>query len=409
MRRMGWTAGWVLVFAALTGARAGELEFDATVRLRLEGRTNRDFDRRTGDGRAQLLQRTRVGVRYRPDPQWDLRFMLQDSRNWDHSHPPADEAELEVQEAWGSYAGLADGKLKLTVGRQPLSYGNQRLLGAFEWSNVARRFDALKVTWNAGPAVLDGFVAELGSSPGTTTVNGELWGLYSVWPKLWGARGEAYGLWLHDPSSATTNIVTLGGRRSASVGPWTYDLEGAVQVGDVTAFAAALEGGRRLGSFEVRGGYNVASGDSSPGVGGSHTFANLFPTNHLYYGYLDYQSWRNLHNLHARVRVPTRGYVRAEAVYNAFWLFDSRDFWYGAAGAPMRGSFGPFRDPAGAAGTQVGQELDVVISIGSGPRGGFEFGYGHFWPGGFIREVNRRAGVVTRGSDFVYLQGIALF
>ena len=37
--------------------------------------------------------------------------------------------------------------LSLKVGRQELSYGDERLVGAFDWNNIGRVFDAAKLRW----------------------------------------------------------------------------------------------------------------------------------------------------------------------------------------------------------------------------------------------------------------------
>ena len=37
--------------------------------------------------------------------------------------------------------------LTLKVGRQILSYGDERLIGAFDWNNIGRTFDAAKLRW----------------------------------------------------------------------------------------------------------------------------------------------------------------------------------------------------------------------------------------------------------------------
>ena len=39
--------------------------------------------------------------------------------------------------------------LTLKVGRQILSYGDERLIGAFDWNNFGRTFDAVKLPWEA--------------------------------------------------------------------------------------------------------------------------------------------------------------------------------------------------------------------------------------------------------------------
>ncbi len=407
--RSWWAVAAVAVWSVVRAGAAEETwRIDAQLRLRAEDRNNREFDPAVDDRLTNMLQRTRVGATWRPDEAWTLRLLLQDSRTWDRrSKSPATEAELEVQEGYVRYAGLAGGKLGVTVGRQGLAYGNQRLVGTFEWSNVTRRYDALKVDWQFGGGRLDGWVAELGGSPSTFAADGEFWGLHADWPKLWGAPMQAYALWLHDPSSLTTNVVTVGGRRHQQLGPWRYDLEAALQGGDVAAYAAALEGGRKLGSFGLAAGYCLASGDSRPGAGGggNTTFNNLFPTNHTHYGIMDYQGWRNVHNGYLKASwKPNRPWY-GELQAHAFWLNVDKDFWYGAGGAPNRTSAGtPYRDATGASGNEVGQELDLVVGGKINQYLDLQAGFGHFFPGRFVSRVNRANGLATSASDFAYFQ-----
>ncbi|MBI2299447.1 MAG: alginate export family protein [Armatimonadetes bacterium] len=403
-RTLGWLA--IALWVNLAGA-APELTVNAQIRERAEIRDDRDFTAAAADNSRKVYHRMRLGLNYKPNARWEMAVQGQDSRAWDGQGGNAAQNGLEVQEAWVRANGLVADRVDLIAGRQALSYGNQRLIGAFEWNNVARRFDAIKAVYHGPGWQLDAFGAALGSSPGTGTSSGAFYGLYATWPKLWNGRMEGYALWNNDHASAAKSYVTLGARRTQPVGKWRYDIEAAVQVGDVTAYAAAMEGGRKLGSFDLSAGFCTASGDSTPGVAGGHqtTFQNLYPTNHLHYGYMDFQAWRNLHNVFAKAKAPIGRIASAEVWYNAFWLNNSKDFWYNASGAPNRTSGGgTFRDPTGAAGSEVGQELDLIASLRAGPYLDLQAGYGHFWAGSFIGRINRGLGLSSSGADFVYFQ-----
>lgn len=406
-----WSRTWVLLPALLlcSSTLADEsLQVDAQARVRVESRDNRDFNSAADDQRTNVMTRARLGVSYQPGDGWTFRLLAQDSQAWDPvTSTMANEAEFELQELYAQYKG---GPLGVQFGRIPLAYGKQRLVGTFEWSNVARRFDGLKLSYDLGLAQLDGWVTELGGSPSTFAANGEFCGLYATLPKWLGQRTEGYLFWNHDPSSPLANFWTIGARREAKHGPWRYEAEAAGQVGDVTAYAASLEGGRSLGPVDLTLGFATASGDSTPGAGEVTTFQNLFPTNHLHYGMLDYQGWRNVHDLYGKSSWKPNKWLGIEGQAHAFWLANSRDFWYGAGGGPNRTTGGvAYQDPTGAAGTEVGQELDLVVTVNPHPQVSLQAGYGHFFSGGFISRVNAANGVSASDSGFFYFQALGKY
>ncbi|MCC7490735.1 MAG: alginate export family protein [Fimbriimonadaceae bacterium] len=406
MRNWRIGLGGLLLLAPLAQAADGPATFDAQVRLRMESRDNRDFNRAADDQRTHFMSRLRLGTTYQAGDGWSFRALLQDSRSWDPvTKVPANEAQVEVQELYAQYKSP---QLGVTFGRLPLLYGKERLIGTFEWSNVGRRFDGFKVSWNHGPGQLDFFLTELGGSPATFAQNGEFAGFYGTWPKLAGGQTEGYLLWNHDQSAALKNFLTIGGRREAKFGRYRYEVEAAGQVGDVHAYAATVELGRQLGPVGLTAGYALASGDSTPGVGSTKTFQNLFPTNHRHYGMMDYQGWRNIHNVYGKANWQAGKLFNLEGQFHAFWLANSRDFWYGAGGAPNATTgAAAYRDPTGAAGSEVGQEIDLVVTANPLPWLQLQGGYGHFFSGGFINAVNATNGLTASDSDFIYfsLQG----
>ncbi|MBE7437398.1 MAG: alginate export family protein [Spirochaetales bacterium] len=73
------------------------------------------------------------------------------------------------------------------------------------------------------------------------------------------------------------------------------------------------------------------SGDENPNDFRSRTFNNLFPTNHLHYGYADLLSWQNMQAASINVSLPLGG----GQLRLAYWKAEkdqSADAWYNATG-----------------------------------------------------------------------------
>ncbi|MCS7047520.1 MAG: alginate export family protein, partial [Gemmataceae bacterium] len=78
--------------------------------------------------------------------------------------------------------------------------------------------------------------------------------------------------------------------------------------------------------------------------------------------------------------------------WHHFQLDSARDALYGAGGAPLRLS------PTGAAGRDVGDELDLIANIHFGPHSDLLIGWSKLWGGGFIRGTG-----ADRNAESFYL------
>src|SRR4029079_5022608 len=54
---------------------------------------------------------------------------------------------IDLHQAYVTVGNHKEFPLSLKIGRQELSYGEERLVGAFGWNNIGRVFDAAKVRW----------------------------------------------------------------------------------------------------------------------------------------------------------------------------------------------------------------------------------------------------------------------
>lgn len=91
--------------------------------------------------------------------------------------------------------------------------------------------------------------------------------------------------------------------------------------------------------------------------------------------------------------------VKLLAWYHIFHLDEDRDALYNVGGAPI------YQDPTGAAGSDIGQELDLTISWSVTPRVNLLFGYSHFWTGDYFDSATIQSGatptdaITSNGAD----------
>jgi hypothetical protein len=158
--------------------------------------------------------------------------------------------------------------------------------------------------------------------------------------------------------------------------------------------------------------YNYASGDRDPADDQHGTFDNLYPTNHKFYGYMDFVAWQNIHNLRLTGSLkPLKG-LTLTLDYHAFWLADTADAFYQVNGTP-RGRVngaqtGIAANPVGYGANPgydayVGSEVDLVATYVIRRLGNLQVGYGHFFTGSYVdRSLAGSSG--STDADYVYAQ-----
>lgn len=306
---------------------------------------------------------------------------------------------------------------ELRGGRQELIYGEERLVGAFGWDTVGRSFDAARLRQKHGAWSNDFFWGRMvdvrrNGAPARAAGQDLSGGYFSHARPNSPSRTEFYGLFLRDGLRTrgeivtnplqTTRIFTLGLRRVFQPKQgWRYSIENAWQFGErgpdthraamlilSAGYAWASKLKPRL-QFE----YNFATGDNSPADGASREFNNLFPTNHIYYGYMDLIGLRNVHDFRGTAVATPHPKLTLEMDYHRFLLAEKRGPWKGATGRVL-GS-----DPTGASGRDVGQEVDFTARLPLHKRFNLLGGYSFFVPGAYARR--------TRGPEtqqWAYLQ-----
>ena len=351
----------------------GKLVLDFNARVRVEARDNTfDFNSLTNtvNDDTFVLTRLRAGAKLTFTPKFSLYGQLQDVREFDSKRtnvPFVNAAEGndpgDLRQLYADVGDPRDDVVYARIGRQVLSYGDERLIGGFEWNNFARTFDAVKVVYNAAAAktTVDFFAAHVVTVEGRnqgdknsfkfdSSDSHDLFaGIYAQNSGLVKNqntqvyllyRGKTQNGPFYRPNTLTTGatgvapydipeeIWTLGFRAQsismAALHGFDYLFEGAVQWGksrpgltnaqvivpnwfDHQAYAFHAELGRsweRSKYFpRLAVEYNEASGDKNPSDTNNDAFLNLFHTNHKFYGYMDALAWKNMKDFAVTLRL----------------------------------------------------------------------------------------------------------
>jgi hypothetical protein len=429
----------------------GKIVFDIEERVRGEIReNNRDFNSEIDDlsDDAWLLSRFRLGLAVKPVSWLKLYGQTQDAREAFSDRPNipgVGGAEGDdIFDLRQAYVALGDVKrfpLLLTLGRQAINYGENRLVADSKWGNFGRTFDAARVRFEEPKYWAEAFIArpvqikrhEIDDSDSadnfggvyfsTTLVPKQTTDLYVFYrdkddnqPDLDPTnRVDPQGTW----NGPAGRYATIGARvksQPKELNGWDYTAEVAYQVGQLfqsdknsrrleqSAFAVHAATGYTAEQilWKPRLGleYDYASGDSDPADGDSESFQNLFPSNHDKYGFMDEFSWRNVHDVRAQLNVHPIKALDLEFDYHAFWLADTHDFWYRSNGySSLRTRTPDGRDVRTiGASSFAGHEIDLTATYDLNKNIKLQTGYSHFFAGDYLSDTG-----ASDGADFGYV------
>lgn len=354
--------------------------------------------------------------------------------------------QFDLHQAYIMVGNHKEFPVSVKLGRQELSYGEERLVGAFAWNNIGRVFDAAKVRWQNAWFGADFFSSRVVIPEDERfNVNNDydyFSGFYATSAKIPKHLLDFYFLARNSgqqaisaepapqfPQPGARDIYTVGGRlksKPGDLGNWDYTLEGAYQFGNfrdrrLGAVSKRLEQDAFM--FVAQGGYTFTDTWATPRLGLEYsfgsgddnatddkhgTFENLFPTNHKFYGYMDFVSLQNIHDVRGIFQLKPHPQVSIAIEGHGFWLADTHDNFYNVGGAP-RG--GVAATPAGngyginpSYDAFVGTELDIIVGVAVTRYAQIEVGYGHFFAGDYIASSLSSAAFGSRDADFFYAQ-----
>ncbi len=390
-----------------------------------------------------LLLRTRVHLGYSPADWVTVYGEGQNSSSTgDRRNPnPQSDGPFDLHQGYLKLGGTKDIPVSAKIGRQELLYGDERVVGAFDWDNVGRSFDAAKLHYEQSSFWVDAFSGRvvIPNDNEFDQANWDDWfsGVYGS-TRSWVPKTEVQLYFLADNASADSpkrvttygkgnsprDIYTIGSRLRTlpgQLGGWDFNGEFAGQFGDFEyapgtpgvvngqrlnhlAYATHVEGGYTFAKIDwkprVALGFDYGSGDNNPSDREHNTFVNLYPTNHKFYGAMDLLSWQNLLDPYLKAAIVPAKNLSIVLTYNAFWLATTSDFFYQANQVPR--TSGGYGIHAGN-GSFAGQEIDLVVTYEPARFLQVQGGYGHFSTGEYVDQTFQNLGG-SHDANWVYIQ-----
>lgn len=303
------------------------------------------------------------------------------------------------------------------IGRQELLFGSQRLISPLEWANTRRTYQGVRGFRQGEKWDFDAFwvqpVIPQANKLDSVDNNINFAGTWATYKPKAGQTVDLYYLLLDDVNRTTVLGIprnpstrhTLGSRYSGNQDQFLFDFEGAMQFGsldgrDIVAGMATAGVGYNFKNAKwnptIWAYYDYASGGGSTGSGTVHTFNQLFPFGHYYLGWIDQVGRQNIHDVNFHLYTFPTKWMTTWVQFHSFWLANSNDALYNAAGVPIR------RSPAGNAGTHVGEEIDLVCNFHLTTHIDLMTGYSYLWGGEFLR--NTSSPTLARNAGFYFTQ-----
>ncbi len=234
-----------------------------------------------------MLSRLRIGADFTPVSWFTISAMGQDTRVPFYGAPAPNTIRdtMDLQEAYIELFRKRNTGFGAVFGREMLNYGDSRVIGSPQWSNVSRTFDTGRVYWRTEKARLEVLMVSpvkvLPDQFNVPDLGERIWGTYDTFSKIWhGASVDAYAL-RHSENkiggwagAGTLGTDTFGGR---FYGPlparFGYDVEAIGQTGHsglleqraYAYFAGASLKTTVLGkALDFSGEYKVAFGHRRP-------------------------------------------------------------------------------------------------------------------------------------------------
>ncbi len=365
------------------------------------------------DNTFDLLRETVYGDLWYRD-QFRLFAQFYDAHTFNQDLPPgpldADHADIQNLFVDLKVGEIEDKNVYVRVGRQEMLYGSQRLISTLDWANVRRTFQGVKAFRNGEKWDVDLFwvqpinvLAAQSNSADPTHMNWaddnqNLVGLWTTYRPRKNNYLDAYYLMLDNANHNTMlgikrmpfNMHTIGSRYYGDYKQFLWDVEPMLQFGDhagQTLFAGSSSTG--VGYYfketpmtpTVWLYYDWASGDQNPGSGTYTTFNQMFPFGHYYQGWSDVIGRQNMHDIGAYLGFWPTKWMVLRLQYHHLELAAAKDALYNIGGLPYR------RDPTGAAGRNVGDDVSFIGNFHVDAHNDILAGYGHLFPGRFLRST----------------------
>ena len=308
--------------------------------------------------------------------------------------------------------------VQLTVGRQELRFGDERVIGISDWSNTSRTFDAVDLKLGEKNS-LDLFTSSVVTIAPTSldkhgaglTFHGAEGKITTLLPKT---TLEPFVL-VHATRNVTSKQGAVGNKVATTFGVYydtklplgfdssaTVDLQrGSYSNDSIHAGAAIFRGGWAIykapWKMHVQGEYDYATGYSGRNPYRNGTYDQQYPSNHDAFGLVDLFGFQNIKQERFNFAFDPQTNLLGVIQVSSLHLASKSDTVYSGPGASI------FPAPAGGFSRDgVGTELDASAKYVWHKSFVTNIGVGHFFPGAVMTSAHHGAPLTVAYLEFTY-------
>jgi hypothetical protein len=404
------SGGWLFPITRLNELLPHWVQFGGQFRDRVESQTGLGY---APVDDAYDLTQLRLGIYLQPTDWLGLVGVAQDSRVFFNHHvanAPPYQNIWDIREAYARLGKSNEGWVDLVVGRQMFSFGDERVVGPSDWSNMGRTFDTVRLDLHPSGVKVSIFAASVIDAidgPIDHHIEGNnIYGVYSSFAHLIPhATLEPYILWRVAPGSVPLpetaghghlSEVTGGARIAGTfLNNFDYDIEMNKQAGSLGHYSIDAWAGHWNAGYTFKNSpahprpfveYNYASGNRNPNSDTWGTHDQIYASAHDKMDFADQFGWKNIQDLRAGASEGIAPKWTLTEVFNDLWLATNNDAVYGSSGAIAISAH------PGATSNHLGIELDLIAEYRQNHH---VFGFAHLFTGRFLNEA-------THGKDYNY-------
>jgi hypothetical protein len=406
-------AGWLFPITKLDRSLPSWIQFGGQFRNRVESQDGLGY---INVDDAYDLTQLRIGVYIEPAKWLKLVGVTQDSRVFFNHHVPNGsryQNMWDIREAYAQFGSSSEGWFNVVVGRQMFSFGDERVIGPSDWSNMGRTFDTARLDLHhPGDAVSIFAASVINAVDGVIDhhIQGNnIYGIYgSLTHLIPHTTLEPYVLWRVAPGNVSLpetaglghmSEVTTGVRAAGTLpAHFDYDVEINKQTGSlgyksIDAWAGHWNLGytfhNTLSQPRIYIEYNYASGNKNPNGNVWGTHDQIYASAHNKMDFADQFGWKNIEEMRTGVSEKLGDKWALTEIFNDMWLPTKNDAVYGNNGAIAVAAH------PNATSSHIGTEIDLVAQYKQNRHVTYGFGFAHIFAGRFLKEA-------TRGKDFNY-------
>lgn len=405
--------GWWFPLTRLDEMLPQWIQFGGQFRDRVESQTGLSFSPVTD---VYDLTQLRLGVYIQPVKWLKIVGVTQDARVFFNHHVPTNppyQNIWDIREAYVQLGESSEGWIDLVAGRQMFSFGDERVIGPSDWSNMGRTFDTVRLDLHPAGLKVSIFAASV-----INAIDGQIdhhiegnniYGIYSSFGRfIPRATLEPYLLWRIAPGNVPLaetaghghlNEITGGARIAGTLaGNWDYDIEMNKQTGSlgpytIDAWAGHWNAGytfkNAFGQPRLFAEYNYASGTKNPNGDTWGTHDQIYASAHDKMDFADQFGWKNIEDVRAGVDEKIAKRWTLTEVFDDFWLATKNDAVYASSGAIAIAAH------PDASSSHLGAELDLIAEFKQNKHLTYGFGLCHLFTGRYLDEA-------THGKDYNY-------